>query len=143
MENLYRRYKIYQITNNGITSVEKEIVEFILDKIKDLTIFEYEFEYGTFFNHCYMNNDGSFVFSYSEKEKYLWICHVNFYNTLKYSIVGENNNGDGLLLLIETLIYDKYKLDIEKTNIRSTSKTYQIEKEYRKMLKNKKLGYIL
>jgi hypothetical protein len=137
MKNLYRRYKISQITNDGITSDEKEIVEFILDKIKDLTIFEYKFEYGTYVNHCYMNNNGEFVFSYNDYEKYLWVGYENFYFNLriKYDDIYKNI---GLIHLIETLIYEKYKFDIEKTNIRSTNKKNLIEKEYRKRIKNKK-----
>ena len=102
--NLYRRYKISLITNEGITSDEKEIVEFILDKIKDLTLFIDEYGF-----HNYMNSKGEFIFQQDEKNDILWIRHRDFWSVLekKYSL-----NRDDIQVIIKSMVETTYKMRV-------------------------------
>jgi hypothetical protein len=104
MKNLYRRYKISQITNDGITDTEKEIVEFILDKIKDLTLFIDE--YGC---HNYMNSKGEWIFQQDEKNDTLLVRYDNFWSVLvkKYSL-----NRDDIQVIIKGMVETTYKMKV-------------------------------
>ena len=63
MKNLHRRYKISQLLDESLLDKDKEIVEFILDKIKDLTLFIDD--YG---GHNYMNSKGEWIFQLDADE---------------------------------------------------------------------------
>ena len=104
MKNFYRRYKISQITNDSITLEEKEIVEFILDKIKDLTLFIDE--YGC---HYYMNNKGEFIFQQDDKNDTLWVRYQDFWSVLekKYSL-----NRDDIQIIIKGMVETAYKMRV-------------------------------
>ena len=101
--NLYRRYKISLITNEGITSDEKEIVEFILDKIKDLTLF---IDDGY---QNYMNSKGECLFQQDEKNDILWIRHRDFWSVLedKYSLTY-----DDIRVIIKSMVETTYKMRV-------------------------------
>ena len=86
--NIYRRYKISLITNEGITDKEKEIVEFVLDKIKDLTIFIDE--YGGCYN--YMNSNDEFIFEYDKISNVLLIRYDDFWSVLNSKYLIEHND---------------------------------------------------
>jgi len=104
MKNLYRRYKISQITNNGITSEEKEIIDFILDKIKDLTLFIDEYDY-----HNYMNSKGECLFQQDDRFDRLWVRYEDFWSVLekKYSL----DYGD-IQSIIKSMIETIYKMRV-------------------------------
>ena len=103
MKNLYRRYKISLITNDGITLEEKEIVEFILDKIKDLTLF---IDDGY---QNYMNSKGNFIFQQDEKNYTLRVRHEGFWSVLekKYSL-----KYDDIQDIIKGMVETAYKMRV-------------------------------
>ena len=104
MKNLYRRYKISQLTNDGITSKEKEIVEFILDKINDLTLFIDDKN-----RHNYMNSKGEWVFQQDEKTDTLWVRYQDFWEVLgdKYSL-----NTVDIQSIIKGMVETAYKMSV-------------------------------
>jgi hypothetical protein len=114
MKNLYRRYKISQLLDEPLSNKEKEIIDFILDKIKDLTIFKY-----TDNRDDYRNSKGEKIF---EKEEIngglrLWIKNEGFWKVLekKYEL-----NAYNIQDILHDIICEKYKIDVEKSyNIRS------------------------
>ena len=127
--NLYRRYKISLITNEGITSDEKEIVEFILDKIKDLTLF---IDDGY---HNYMNSKGEFIFQQDEKNDILWIRHRDFWSVLedKYSL-----NRDDIQVIIKSMVETTYKMRVgtpRNTNTVCKNTVETAYEKYKKLLK--------
>jgi hypothetical protein len=77
MKNLYRRYKISLITNDGITSEENEIIEFILDKINYLTLIIDEYGYN------YINSKEEFILRHDEKSETLWVRYQDFWSVLE------------------------------------------------------------
>ena len=104
MKNLYRKYKISQLTNEGITSDEKQIIEFILDKIKDLTLFVDE--YGC---HNYINSKDEWIFEQDEKNGILWVRNQDFWSVLmdKYSL-----NRDDIQVIIKGMVETTYKMRV-------------------------------
>ena len=104
MKKLYRRYKISQLLDEPLSNKEKEIIEFILDKIKDLTIFIDD-------DGCcnYMNSKGEFIFQQDEKNDILWIRHRDFWSVLekKYSL-----NRDDIQVIIKGMVETTYKMKV-------------------------------
>jgi predicted nucleotide-binding protein len=124
MNNFYRRYKISQITNDGITSEEKQIIDFILDKIKDLTLFVDEDGF-----HNYMNSRGEFIFQHY-KEQAIWVRREGFFKVLKdkYLLVDDNV----IRIILKDIIYSFYKINVLKTNLFTYYNEELIEQLYRK-----------
>jgi hypothetical protein len=111
MKNLYRRYKISLINNDGITTKEKEIVEFILSKIKDLTLFVDEYGFRN-----YMNIENEWVFENDIKNGITWFKYDGFMQVLdeKYRLsVSEIQN------VIEDVIKNIYKINVGMVSINS------------------------
>ena len=111
MNNLYRRYKISQLLDEPLSNKEKEIIEFILDKIKDLTIFIDD-------DGCcnYMNSKGEFIFRhYHYNEEAIWVRYQGFWSVLedRYSLVDKNV----IRIILKDIIYSFYKINVLKTNI--------------------------
>jgi hypothetical protein len=102
--NLYRKYKISLITNEGIASDEKEIIEFIIDKIKDLTLFIDDIG-----RHNYMNSKGDFIFEQNEKNGKLWVRREGFWEVLddKYSL-----NYNDIQAIIKSIVETTYKMSV-------------------------------
>jgi hypothetical protein len=112
MKNLYRRYKISQLLDEPLLDNEKEIVEFVLDKIKDLTIF-----IDGSNRDNYMNSKGELVFEYDEKNYRIYVKNEGFWSVLvkKYSL-----NAYNIQDILHDIICKNYKINVEKTyNIRS------------------------
>ena len=104
MKNLYRRYKISQLLDEPLLDKEKEIVEFVLDKIKDLTLFIDED--GC---HNYMNSKGEFIFQQDEKNDRLCIRYQGFWKVLerKYEL-----NRDDIHDIIKGMVETTYKMKV-------------------------------
>jgi hypothetical protein len=102
MKNLYRRYKISQLLDEPLLDKDKEIIDFILDKIKDLTLFIDE--YGC---HNYMNNKGGFIFEQDDENDILWVRYQDFWSVLvdKYSL-----NKDDIEFIIKVMVETAYKM---------------------------------
>ena len=104
MKNLYRRYKISQITNEGISAKEKEIVDFILDKIKDLTTVDID-------NHFleFVNSKGVVIFLLDEKYNISWFNNEFFWEVLenRYSL-----KYDDIRSIIKDIVEHSYKINI-------------------------------
>ena len=126
MKNFYRRYKISQITNDSITLEEKEIVEFILDKIKDLTLFIDE--YGC---HHYMNSKGEFIFQQDDKNYALIVRYYGFWSVLfsKYKYILTH---DDIAEIIFDIISKKFSNLLLKKIYRRNFGTSEIEYHYLK-----------
>ena len=126
MKNFYRRYKISQITNDSITLEEKEIVDFILDKIKDLTLFIDE--YGC---HYYMNNKGEFIFQQDDKNYALIVRYYGFWSVLfsKYKYILTH---DDIAEIIFDIISKKFSNLLLKKIYRRNFGTSEIEYHYLK-----------
>ena len=123
MKNLYRRYKISQITNDGITSKEKEIVEFILDKIKDLTLFIDED--GC---HNYMNSKDEWIFEQDEKNDRLYVKYDGFWSVLekKYSL-----NRDDIQDIIKGMVETTYKMRVGTPSFAYKTKSLKVGTTYK------------
>ena len=104
MKNLYRRYKISLITNDGITLEEKEIVEFVLDKIKDLTLFIDEDN-----SHNYMNSKGEWIFEHGTS---LYIRYEDFWEVLKIKFLLECED---IQNIVKDVIEQVYKIEAGRT----------------------------
>ena len=104
MKNLYRRYKISQITNDGITSEEKEIVEFVLSKIKDLTLLIDVNGY-----HNYINNKGEFIFEDDEKNDILYVRDYGFWSVLENKYLLKY---DDIQVIIKDMVEATYKIKV-------------------------------
>ena len=104
MKNLYRRYKISQLLDEPLLGKDKEIIEFILDKIKDLTIFIDDKN-----RHNYMNSKGEFIFEQDEKNDRLWVRYHDFWSVLedKYSL-----NIDDTQYIIKGMVETTYKMKV-------------------------------
>jgi hypothetical protein len=120
--NLYRRYKISLITDEGITDTEKEIVEFILDKIKDLTIFADD----NF--HNYLNSVGECIFQHDNEYVVLWVKFKGFweYLRIKYSFSDYN-----IQVIIKDIVENVYSIKV-KTTMLTMSRLLDIENVYKK-----------
>lgn len=101
MKNMYRRYKICQITNEGISSEEKEIVELLLTNIKDLTHFTDEHN-----NHGYSDSEGNSMFQYDSINDKLWIT-TNFWKILASKYSYHYNDIQTIILEMLNTIYHK------------------------------------
>ena len=123
MKNLYRRYKISQLLDEPLLGKDKEIVEFILDKIKDLTLFIDE--YG---RHNYMNSKGEFIFQQDEKNDILWIRHRDFWSVLekKYSL-----NRDDIQVIIKSMVETTYKMRVGTPLLLLTRQVRLVENTYK------------
>jgi len=121
-KNLYRRYKISQITIDGITSKEKEIIDFILSKIKDLTLFIDD-------NGChnYMNSKGEWIFEYSEENYALYVRYYDFLSVLmdKYPL-----KYDDIQDIIKGMVETTYKIKVGKVISSRLMSNYVIEFVY-------------
>jgi hypothetical protein len=104
MKNLYRRYKISQLLDEPLSNKEKEIIDFISDKIKDLTLFIDEYGY-----HNYMNSKGHFIFKQDEKNDTLLIRYDGFWSVLedKYSL-----NYADIQVIIKSMVETTYKMSV-------------------------------
>jgi len=104
MKNLYRKYKISQLLDEPLLGKDKEIIEFILDKIKDLTIFIDDKN-----RHNYMNSKGEFIFEQDEKNDRLWVRYHDFWSVLedKYSL-----NIDDTQYIIKGMVETTYKMKV-------------------------------
>jgi hypothetical protein len=102
MKNLYRRYKISKLLDEPLLDKEKEIVEFVLDKIKDLTIFIDE--YGGCYN--YMNSNDEFIFEYDKISNVLLIRYDDFWSVLNSKYLIEHNDIGEILLDIITKVFN-------------------------------------
>ena len=105
MKNLYRRYKISQLLDEPLSNEEKEIIEFILNKIKDLTLY-IDVHYN---RHYYMNNKGEFIFQQDDKNDTLWVRYQDFWSVLekKYSL-----NRDDIQIIIKGMVETAYKMRV-------------------------------
>ena len=123
MKNLHKRYKISQITNEGITDTEMEIVEFILDKIKDLTIFIDDKN-----RHNYMNSKGDFIFRQDDKYDRLMIRYQDFWEVLgdKYLL----EYGD-IQVIIKDMIENIYKMMVGKPQLGYEVDNVWVEASYK------------
>jgi hypothetical protein len=104
MKNLYRRYKISQLLDEPLLDNDKEIIDFILDKIKDLTL--YIDEYGC---HNYMNSKDEWIFEQDEKNDTLWVRYQGFWSVLmdKYSL-----KYDDIQVIIKGMVENTYKMKV-------------------------------
>ena len=123
MKNLYRRYKICQLLDEPLLDKDKEIIDFILDKIKDLTIFTY-----TDSCYDYMNSKGEFVFEQNEKNDTLWVRYEGFWSVLetKYLL-----NYDDIQDIIKGMIETIYKMKVETSSILYRSIISMVETAYK------------
>jgi hypothetical protein len=83
---------------------DKEIIDFILDKIKDLTLFINE--YGC---HNYMNSKDEWIFEQDEKNDRLWVRYKDFWSVLvnKYSL-----NTVDIQDIIKGMVETTYKMRV-------------------------------
>ena len=105
MKNLYRRYKISQLLDEPLSNKEKEIVEFILTKIKDLTLFIDDMHNS----HNYMNSKGEIIFEQDEENERLWVRYQDFWSVLedKYSLTY-----DDIRVIIKSMVETTYKIKV-------------------------------
>jgi hypothetical protein len=103
MKNLYRKYKIGQLLDEPLSNEEKEIIDFISDKIKDLTLF---IDNG---NYYYMNSIGEFIFEQDEKNDTLLIRYDGFWSVLenKYLL-----NYADIQVIIKSMVETTYKMSV-------------------------------
>ena len=123
MKNLYRRYKISQLLDEPLSNEEKEIIDFILDKIKDLTLFIDEDG-----RHNYMNSKGEFIFEQDDKNDTLWVRYQDFWSVLekKYSL-----NRDDIQIIIKGMVETAYKMRVGTPSISNDIKQLWVETTYR------------
>jgi hypothetical protein len=115
MKNLYRRYKISKLLDEPLLDKEKEIVEFVLDKIKDLNIFSNGSNI-----HYYRNSKGEKIFEREEFIDYelrLWITNEGFWKVLEKKYLLSTWD---IQYILYDIICENYKINIENLyNIRS------------------------
>ena len=104
MKNLYRRYKISQLLDEPLSNEEKEIIEFIIDKIKDLTLFIDDIG-----RHNYMNSKGEYIFNQNEKNDRLWVRYNDFWEVLKNKYLLEY---DDIQAIIKSMVETTYKMSV-------------------------------
>jgi hypothetical protein len=121
-KNLYRRYKISLITNEGITDTEKLIIEFVLDKIKDLTLFVDE-------NGChnYMNSNGKFIFEHDEKRDILWILYYDFWSVLEKMYLLKYSD---IQYIIKIVVENTYSINIGMVKTKHHGIVHDVEASY-------------
>ncbi len=104
---LLRRYKISILTNQPLTGIDKEIIDYINKNISNLTIFildEYKFDESIF----YMNSYGKYILEYDKNWDCLWLIK-EFYDVLnlKYNL-SETEIVDIIKLLIKPIVSKKF-----------------------------------
>ena len=122
MKNLYRRYKISQLLEEPLSNKEKEIVDFILDKIKDLTLF---IDDGY---QNYMNSKGEFIFEQDEKNDTLWVRYQDFWSVLekRYSL-----NIDDIQVIIKGMVETTYKMRVGTPSFAYKTKSLKVGTTYK------------
>jgi hypothetical protein len=106
MKNLYRKYKISILLDEPFSNEEKEIIYFISDKLKDLTIF-----IDGDGRHCYLNNKTEMIFQQHEETDKLIIRYKGFWEVLKLKYLLEY---DDIQSIIKSMIETKYKIIVRK-----------------------------
>ena len=106
MKNLYRRYKISQLLNEPLSNEENEIIDYISDKLKDLTLF-----IDGDGRHCYLNNKIEMIFQQHEEIDKLIIRYKGFWEVLKLKYLLEY---DDIQSIIKSMIENKYKIIVRK-----------------------------
>ena len=123
MKNLYRRYKISQLLDEPLVNEEKEIIDFIIDKIKDVTLFIDD-------NGChnYMNSIGEFIFKYNEEDGRMLVRYNGFWKVLmeKYSLDGYDVRD-----IIKGVVETTYKIKVGKVISSPLISNYVIESLYK------------
>ena len=79
MNNLIRKYKIHQLTP-VLLKQELEIINFIKDKINNLTEFK-DIEYPD--SIFYMNSEGEYILEQDDKNERLWVRYKEFWEVLE------------------------------------------------------------
>ena len=127
MKNLYRRYEISQLLDEPLSNEEKEIIEFILNKIKDLTLY-IDVHYN---RHYYMNNKGEFIFQQDDKNYALIVRYYGFWSVLfsKYKYILTH---DDIAEIIFDIISKKFSNLLLKKIYRRNFGTSEIEYHYLK-----------
>ena len=122
MKNLYRKYKIGQLLDEPLSNEEKEIIDFISDKIKDLTLF---IDNG---NYYYMNSIGEFIFEQDEKNDTLLIRYDGFWSVLedKYSL-----NYADIQVIIKSMVETTYKMSVGTPKKNKCIIFYGVETAYK------------
>jgi hypothetical protein len=77
MKNLYRRYKISQLLDEPLLDKDKEIIEFVLSKIKDLKLVVDEYGFRN-----YMNIENEWIFEHDIKNGITWFKFDGFLQVL-------------------------------------------------------------
>jgi hypothetical protein len=123
MKNLYRRYKICQLLDEPLLGKDKEIVEFILNKIKDLTIFIDG--YGC---HNYENSKDEWIFEQDEKNDRLWVRYQGFWSVLekRYSL-----NRDDIQDIIKGMVETTYKMRVGTPSFAYKTKSLKVGTTYK------------
>lgn len=106
MKNLYRRYKISQLLNEPLSNEENEIIDYISDKLKDLTLF-----IGDNNRHIYINSKIEMIFQQHEEIDKLIIRYKGFWEVLKLKYLLEY---DDIQSIIKSMIENKYKIIVRK-----------------------------
>ena len=123
MKNLYRIYKISKITNDSISDIEKEIIEFILDKIKDLSLFIDDEG-----RHNYMNSDGKFIFRQDEKTDRLLVRYYGFWEVLEKKYLLKYND---IQVIIKGMVEESYKMKVGKPPSFAPVLSLMVEESYK------------
>jgi PAS domain-containing protein len=123
MKNLYRRYKISQLLDEPLLDKDKEIIDFILDKIKDLTL--YIDEDGC---HNYMNSKCEFIFQHDDKNGMLWVRYQDFWSVLEYKYL---LNDVDIQVIIKDMVETAYKMSVVTPMARTTAYWKQVETAYK------------
>jgi hypothetical protein len=104
MKNLYRKYKISQLLDEPLHNEEKEIIDFISDKIKDLTLF---IDNGNYY--YYMNSIGEFIFEQDEKNDRLLIRYDGFWSVLEDKYLLKYAD---IQVIIKSMVETTYKMSV-------------------------------
>ena len=121
--NLVRKIKISKLTNIPLTGVDKEIVDFINYKLSNLTPFK--FNINTYYN--YMDSEGKFVFTQSDKHNTLYVRYEGLWDVLdtKYGMLYEECE-----YILKFMIQKYLKTKVSKPYIASYNIYNKIEFEY-------------
>ena len=104
MSNLVRRYKIHQLTP-VLTEQELEIIDFIKDKISNLTEFKDSKYPDSIF---YMNSEGEWILDQDDKNKRLCVRYEDFWQVLQIKYNLENSDIQYLIqYMIEQAVKQK------------------------------------
>jgi hypothetical protein len=106
MKNLYRRYKISQLLDEPLLDKEKEIIEFIIDKIKDLTIVDIDNHFFEF-----VNSKDIVIFLLDDEYNISWFNSGFFWDVLetKYLL-----SYDNIQEITKDVVESIYKMNIGK-----------------------------